>query len=67
MKFTTFCLNQSLQDTLKGGAGIDGGGLLQDGLVLLHDGPQGDHILVKVVSDNALEIVPNNKAQGVKV
>ena len=67
MKFATFCLNHSLQDRPKGGAGIDGGGLLQDGPVLLHDGPQGDHIWVNVVSDNGLEIAPNNKAQGVKV
>ena len=67
MKFTTFCLNHSLQDRPKDGAGIDGKGLLQDGPVLLHDGPQGDHVWVKVVSDNGLEIAPNNKAQGVKV
>ena len=67
MKFTTFCLHNSLQDRPKGGAGIDGGGLLQDGPVFLHDGPQFDYIRLKEVSDNALEIAPKNKAQGVKV
>ena len=36
----------------------DGGGLLQDGPVFLHNGPQGDHIWVKVVPDNGLEIAP---------
>ena len=67
MKFTTFCLNHSLQDRPKDGAGIDGKGLLQDDPVLLYDGPQGDHIWVKVVPDNGLETASNNKAQGVKV
>ena len=66
LKFTAFCLNHSLQDSPIGGAEIDREGLLQDSPVLLHDGPQGDHIWVKVVSDNGLEIAPNNKAQGVK-
>ena len=50
-----------------GGSGIDGGGLLQDGPLPLHDGPQGDHIWVKVVPDNGLEIALNNKSQGIKV
>ena len=56
MKFTTIACR------IGGGAGIDGGGLLQDGPVL-----QGDHIWVKVGSDNGLEIAHTIKPKELKV
>ena len=59
LNFLALCLNYSLQDSLKRGAGVDGKLPGWDGPLLLHVGHQGDHIWVKVVSDIGLGYAPN--------
>ena len=65
--FFASCLNGSLHDNPKRGAGFDGTPLGQDGPLFLHGDPQGGHIWVKVVSDSSLEIALNNEVQGVEL